>query len=167
MTGRRGSIARLMALVAVVAFDCLVVRWMLTDANVFGGPYGLALAASAGGLGFGLARGRLRTFFGGFLATLAGTLAILWAFWAVRREDVLGLYGHFTVWLLVRMPPSWKNFEVVTLPSGTSYTSVSTAYKVAHEVGITLPFLALAVIGGVAVLLIRPRREVPAAGRAG
>jgi hypothetical protein len=154
-----------MAVVAVVAPDCALVRLFLSTGGGLLGLCAVGLAASAGLIGVLLTRGRTRRFAVGFVIT--GLVAAAFFFAAVLSHPVavIGVLDGYLGRVLARMP-AWLTdgpwlIEESTVTRGqavtvsVSYPSLGTLLLV--EVLIGFPLLAVALAGGLLGLRLRRR----------
>jgi hypothetical protein len=147
-----------MALVAIVGFDCGLVRLFLRTAGGLGGLLAIGLAVSAGLVGLAFAGGRARRFAAGFALTAFVGAGLFYSAWSVIPGGFDRMWLGFVEPVMSRMPPWLPNGRWVLdvervvsgKPSATVYVlhpTVGTLLVIEALMG--LPVLAVALAGGV------------------
>jgi hypothetical protein len=153
MTRTRWTIARLMALIAIVAFDCWLVQSFLSTGGRRG-MLGFWLPVSLGWLGILVGRGGLRRFSEGYTYIIVGSIVAF----VVSGYFLPGI--GFTMFeplirFVFRLLPGWL---ARMLPSAPPWAPVGGAVppnflqRAFVEFCVSLPVLALALPGGLLAL---------------
>ena len=149
----------MMAVVAIVGLDCGLVRLFLSTGEGLGGLCGIGLSMSGALIGALLARGRLRRFCVGSLATgfvvIVGLIASAILF--PRSQE---LYIDYLNAVLRRFPRSFAGYLLPPLPAGTPDRRVSLMALLFIEAAIGIPVVAVALAGGLVALFFRRRARL-------
>ena len=156
MNRPRVSLARLMGVVAIVAFDCGLGRWFLEASEGLGGLLGIGQVLSCGLIGILLARCRARRFAVGFtVAGLAFLVAFLGVDWLDSQEPCrLSRLCLYLNGVLRTMPDAMRS---IVLGSPTVDFETSRRGQLFVEACIAVPMLAAALLGGLAGLAMSRR----------
>jgi hypothetical protein len=156
----RLTIARLMAVVAIVAFDCWLVRFCLTTDKRMG-TLAFMLPVSFGWVGSLVTGGRLRTFFDGFALAIGGAVAaMIVSGFVIQRPGVLVTPLDTLMLDMSGLLPGWLVGGLWRAPPGTpggGAVRLNLLERLFVEVCLSLPFLAVAVTGGLIALALRRR----------
>ncbi len=152
----RFSLARMTALIAIVAVDCGLTRLFLRIGGL-GGFFAVGLALSLGLIGWLLTQSAFQRFCAGFSVTVcfAVTPVLLTRFVFPTRSEQI--YYDLIGLILKRLPSGVKAFVQTGENdyTGQPYYGPTLQFLLVVEMLLSLPVLTVAVIGGLLALAIR------------
>ena len=152
----RFSIARMTALIAILAVDCGLTRAFLRIGGL-GGFSAVGLALSLSLIGWLLSQGSFQRFCAGFSVTAYCAVSLLCLNAFVLPAVHKRIYDDFIGLILNRLPSGLSAFVATRVNTYTSQTSFGPTlqFLLVMELLISLPVLAVAVIGGLVALAVR------------
>jgi hypothetical protein len=158
------SIARLMAVIGIVALDCRLVRLLLSAEEGLRGLFAFGVPLSLGLIAVLLSRGRPRRFAVGYTAVF-GSLSVALITFSWLYADAFGdfyLPYHFGV--LRRMPTPLLNAIMTNSAESRAAGRREGLFEALFiEANVSLPVLVVALAGGLLALAVKRReRSIPA-----
>lgn len=159
MNRPRVSIARMLALIAIIGLDCALIRLYLSSDQGLQGLLAYGLAVSLTLIGLLLGSGRFRRFCAGFTIS-AVLVAVAFVIACALSDAVSEAYVRYYENPALQVLPQWLSDERTMPPdplTGGVYVEPGPRFFLAVEAIMALPLLAPALVGGLLTLAIRRR----------